>query len=168
MSQFATETATRQPPTSTVTATFILNPLSTPVSYPPFGSLRILTLEYPALRTIVDERNGLVQSPPVNSTFAAIVYEFTCGNGEAAYCTQPPEATVSLLLGNGQRVQETTLRVDDPSIPAPGVLPTGSIIRGWLVFPVPNGQVPTALILAVNTDSTTQTLEEITVAFPNR
>lgn len=163
---FAAETATHQPPTPTATATFFPPELTTPVSYPPFGSLRILTIEYPAIRTVIDSRNSLPELPPINSQYIAVLYEFTCGYSEMAFCTEPPEASVSLILGNGQRVPQTTLVIEDPAIPTPGILPTGSITRRWLVFPVPNGQSPAGLLISANTDSTTPTLEETILTFP--
>lgn len=163
----ATQTATHLPPTAMATLTFRYGAAGVGVQYPPFGSMRVLTLEYPAQRTVLQALNGTPQEPPVNSSFAAILYEFTCGSVQNAFCTRPPEASIALQLSNGQRVPQAQLTVHDPYVPTPGILPTGSVTRAWFVFPVPNGQLPSALIILADTDPGTSEMEEFTISLMN-
>jgi len=145
----ATATAVARTPTVTPTVTLLPQDLTTPVAYPPFGTLEILSVEYPTVRPVV--RGDEVQTPPVNSDFMAIQYEFYCGRGISAFCSAPPEAQVSLELDSGQIVDDPGLTIRDPALPPPGSVPSGNGVRGWIAYPVPRGQFPVALIIQPRT-----------------
>jgi hypothetical protein len=140
----------------TQTAVAFLN--QTVANYPT-GILRILNVENPTNRTVTFDQplstnNPSIATPAAGSRFAAMQLQFTCNK---SICSNPPEASLALLLKNGQSVS-----YDSSSSPALiGETPmariaSGKTTQGWFVFEVPQNSSPEALLVFYGDATTPQ------------
>lgn len=136
-------------PRPTATVTPFPPELRSQVEYLPIGSLQVLNVEFPTERA-VSGGSGPAE-PPRGAVFIAIQYEFTCGSARA-FCENPPEAALKLQLADTRIAP-----IPDSGYTLSGSPPIGSVASGisgtaWVVFPVPENQSPTQLILELDMD----------------
>lgn len=127
------------------------------------GTLQIIEIDYPTLKDITfgdtAGDNYVVASPAAGSQFAAVKLQFTCS---IALCANPPEAELNLLLIDGNTVSyeggDLPFVIGQPPMSR---IAQGQSTTGWLVFEIPKGAAPSAILVVTGEDEIPQRIKWI-------
>ncbi len=168
-SSLSAQTATTTAATVAPTATALNLPdLSQPLvadsftAHYPRGVLQVLAVEEDSKRVMDTKEQTLATAVP-GARFYALSLSFECRGG---ICDQPPEATLSLQVDNGDLIP---IREDASIAGQPTLQPIalGRTTTGWIVFEVPLVSAVKALVVAPPDPTSPQAFDAITINLPS-
>ncbi len=127
----------------------------------PRGVLQVTAFEEDSKR-VIDSRENTLATPVPGARFYALSLVFECRGG---ICNEPPEATLSLQLDNGDLIP---VRGNASISGQPTLQPIalGRTTSGWIVFEVPLISSVKALVVSSPDPTSEQTFEPVTIALP--
>lgn len=127
----------------------------------PRGVLQVTAFEEDSKR-VIDSRENTLATPVPGARFYALSLVFECRGG---ICNEPPEATLSLQLDNGDLipVRQNASISGQPTLQP---IALGRTTSGWIVFEVPLISSVKALVVSAPDPTSEQAFEPVTIALP--